>query len=101
MLCNFERMEENLGPSETTNVITLISEGFGFISESSAFCSGVQKKWIFSAKNLPPHSVTLKSSPASVRPAGKISVQIIGVTFTSPIEKRDQNNEGVNLRNEH
>ncbi len=36
MLCNLEEMKEHLGPSETTDEITLISEGFGFISESSA-----------------------------------------------------------------
>lgn len=70
MLCNLEGMKEHLGSSETTNEITLISEGFGFISESSVAlkCRTIEVNLQRSvlAKNLPPHSVMPKSFPARV-----------------------------------
>lgn len=70
IVCHLEEMEENLGPLETTNEITVISEGFGIISESSAALKWhtieVNLQRSVHAKNLPPRSVTLKCIPARV-----------------------------------
>lgn len=70
MLCNLEEMEENLGPLGATNEITLISESFGFISESSAAFEVPYNRSgspVFGVlKNLPPRSTKLKSFPACV-----------------------------------